>query len=279
MNLQYSSNKFLNFATKFRNEYNSETLSEIDCNNCTSYDPGWLIDFIPTNCQLSRLKHVSHASAPFLTLTRLKAEISRLIKNFTPENAIYQWIDISRANNVWILLTSWLIHWIYCKSLQFCTDPMPVSECQPARRSIYKLNLTEMQVDGSHIRHFACILIFAKISHLKISVGWQLCDFIVFYSKIPEHYSRGNWSVPKMLHQLICSQEQIDLTVDGIVYKSQKSDHSVHFLLCCDWPLVPKLTVIGAFNRKLINYLGNHRMFKYFTNELVHVGKWIDTTF
>ena len=48
-----------------------------------------------------------------------------------------------------------------------------------------------------------------------------------------------------MLHQLICSQEQIDLTVDGIVYKPQKSDHSVHFLLCCDWPLVPKLTVIG----------------------------------
>ena len=43
-----------------------------------------------------------------------------------------------------------------------------------------------------------------------------------------------------MLHQLICSQEQIDLTVDGIVYKPQKSDHSGHFLLCCDWPLVPK---------------------------------------
>ena len=57
-----------------------------------------------------------------------------------------------------------------------------------------------------------------------------------------------------MLHQFICSQEQIDLTVDGIVYKPQKSDHSGHFLLCCDWPLVPKLTVIGAFNRKLINY-------------------------
>ena len=61
-----------------------------------------------------------------------------------------------------------------------------------------------------------------------------------------------------------CSQEQIDLTVDGIVYKPQKSDHSGHFLLCCDWPLVPKLTVIGAFNRKLINYLGNHKIFKYF---------------
>ena len=28
-----------------------------------------------------------------------------------------------------------------------------------------------------------------------------------------------------MLHQFICSQEQIDLTVDGIVYKLQKSDH------------------------------------------------------
>ena len=35
-----------------------------------------------------------------------------------------------------------------------------------------------------------------------------------------------------MLHQFICSQEQIDLTVDGIVYKPQKSDHSGHFLLC-----------------------------------------------
>ena len=67
-----------------------------------------------------------------------------------------------------------------------------------------------------------------------------------------------------MLHQFICSQEQIDLTVDGIVYKPQKSDHSGHFLLCCDWPLVRKLTVIGAFNRKLINYLGNHKIFKYF---------------
>ena len=81
-------------------------------------------------------------------------------------------------------------------------------------------------------------------------------------------YSHGNWSVFKMLHQFICSQEQIDLTVDGIVYKPQKSDHSGHFLLCCDWPLVPKLTVIGAFNKKLINYLGNHKIFKYFI-------KWI----
>ena len=84
--------------------------------------------------------------------------------------------------------------------------------------------------------------------------------------KLP--YSRGSWSVAKMLHQFICSQEQIDLAVDGIVYKPQKSDHSGHFLLCCDWPLVPKLTVIGAFNRKLINYLGNHKIFKYFI-------KWI----
>ena len=81
-------------------------------------------------------------------------------------------------------------------------------------------------------------------------------------------YSHGNWSVPKMLHQFICSQEQIDLTVDGIVYKPQKSDRSGNFLFCCDWQLVPKLTVIGAFNRKLINYLGNHKIFKYF-------NKWI----
>ena len=60
-------------------------------------------------------------------------------------------------------------------------------------------------------------------------------------------------------------KNKLDLTVDGIVYKLQKSDHSGHFLLCCDWwPLVPKLMVIGAFNRKLINYLGNHKIFKYF---------------
>ena len=76
-----------------------------------------------------------------------------------------------------------------------------------------------------------------------------------------------------MLHQFICSQEQIDLTVDGIVYKPQKSDHSGHFLLCCDWPLVPKLTVIGAFNRKLINYLGITKFSNILSNELVHVGK------
>ena len=81
-------------------------------------------------------------------------------------------------------------------------------------------------------------------------------------------YSRGSWSVPKILHQYICSHKKIDLTVDGIVYKLQKSDHSGHFVFCCDWPLVPKLTVIGAFNRELINYLGNHKIFKYFM-------KWI----
>ena len=78
-----------------------------------------------------------------------------------------------------------------------------------------------------------------------------------------------------MLHQFICSQEQIDLTVDGIVYKPQKSDHSGHFLLCCDWPLVPKLTVIGAFNRKSINYLvGSRTKFPdIFGPPMVHVGK------
>ena len=31
-----------------------------------------------------------------------------------------------------------------------------------------------------------------------------------------------------------------------------------------DWPFVAKVMVIGAFNRKLINYLGNHEIFKYF---------------
>ena len=71
-----------------------------------------------------------------------------------------------------------------------------------------------------------------------------------------------------MLHQFICSQEQIDLTVDGLFRNFKNLIISGHFLLCCDWPLVPKLTVIGAFNRKLINYLGNHKIFKYFI-------KWI----
>ena len=39
---------------------------------------------------------------------------------------------------------------------------------------------------------------------------------------------------------------------------------SGHFLLRYDWPFVTKPTVIGTFNRKLINYLVNYKIFKYF---------------
>ena len=84
-----------------------------------------------------------------------------------------------------------------------------------------------------------------------------------------------------MLHQFICSQEQIDLTVDGVVYKPLKSDHSGHFLLCCDWPLVPKLTVIGAFQQEVDQLFRKSQNFQIFyqmncfmlANELIQYSR------
>ena len=49
--------------------------------------------------------------------------------------------------------------------------------------------------------------------------------------------------------------------------------NSGHFLLCYDWPLVPKPTVIAALNRKVINHLENNKFSNILSNELVHVGK------
>ena len=92
-------------------------------------------------------------------------------------------------------------------------------------------------------------------------------------------YRRGNWSVPKILHQFICSLEQIDLTVDGIVYKLQKSDHfwslpALLWLATCakvngDWSIQQEVDQL--FSNILSNYIQIFYQMNWFmlANELI----------
>ena len=51
-----------------------------------------------------------------------------------------------------------------------------------------------------------------------------------------------------------------------------------HFLLRYDWLFVPKPMVIGAFNRKSINYLGIIEFSKILPNELIQYLQYFRNT-